>query len=289
MRAAIIVVTRNRRAELARALRSCVLQEGLPEIIVIDDASDDGSGELVRADFPGVRYFHEDTPRGCVVQRNRAAKLTEADILVSIDDDAEFSDPGVVAATLRDFDASPQIAAVAIPYTEPPQHDQEFQRAPDPHSCWITGQFIGTAYAIRREIFLELGGFDESLIHQGEERDLCIRLLQAGHQVRLGNSAPIRHHCSPSRDRARMAYFGRRNDIWFAWRQVPFPQVIARLVGTTLAGVWHGLRHGESAATLRGIAAGYVGIVSGKILRQPTSRAAYTRFRQLRCHGPVAL
>jgi len=282
MRAAIIIVTRNRRDELARALRSCEIQQDAPEVLVIDDASDDGTGDMVRAEFPSVRYFREDVPRGCVVQRNRAASLTDAEILVSIDDDAEFSDPGVVAATLRDFEAVPGIAAVAIPYTEPPGHTDICQAAPDHERCWITAQFIGTAYAIRRDVFLELGGFNECLVHQGEERDFCLRLLAAGHHVRLGTAPPIRHHCSPARDRARMARHGRRNDIWFAWRHIPFPQVIARLVATTLAGFWHGLRHGETAATLRGILAGHAGILAGQAPRHPVPRNVYAHFRRLR-------
>lgn len=286
--ASIIVITHNRRDELERALHSCLLQHGNPEIIVVDDASSDGSAAMVERLFPSVRLIRDEVSRGYIVQRNRAARLACGEFLFSIDDDAEFSAPSIVQDTLADFSPSPRIAAVAIPYTEPPQHDHDFQRAPDPLSCWITGQFIGTAYAIRRETFLDLGGFDETFIHQGEERDLCIRLLQAGSYVRLGNSAPIRHHCSPSRDLQRMAFYGRRNDVLFSWKHIPFPQVIARLAGTTFRGFTHGLRMHTLPATLRGISAGYRGIFDG-LERNPVSRATYATHRRLRSRGAELL
>lgn len=285
--ASIIVITHNRRDELERALHSCLLQQGKNEIIVVDDASSDGSAAMVERLFPTVRLIRDEVSRGYIVQRNRAARLASGEFLFSIDDDAEFSSPTIVQETLADFSASPRIAAVAIPYTEPPQHDRDFQRAPDPLSCWITGQFIGTAYAIRRETFLDLGGFDEAFIHQGEERDLCIRLLQAGSYVRLGNSAPIRHHCSPSRDLQRMAFYGRRNDVLFSWKHIPIPQVIARLAGTTIMGLFHGLRTHTLLTTLRGIAAGYRGILY-EVKRHPVSRATYSLYRGLRTK-PVKL
>ncbi|MFM7180236.1 MAG: glycosyltransferase family 2 protein [Verrucomicrobiales bacterium] len=289
MRAAIIVVTHNRREDLARALRSCLQQHGSPEILVVDDASDDGSGEMVCREFPGVRYIRDDTSRGYVVQRNRAAELTDADILVSIDDDAEFSDPRLVAATLRDFEVNPSIAAVAIPYSEPPCHEDVRQTAPDGERCWIAAQFIGTAYAVRRKVFVSLGGFDSSLVHQGEERDFCLRLLVAGYHVRLGTSSPIIHHRSSARDKTRMAYFGRRNDLWFIWRHVPFPQMIYRMAASTLAGFWHGLRNHEIVPTFRGIVTGFVAICFGKVRRQPVASETYNHFRRLREHGPTAL
>lgn len=286
--ASIIIVTRNRRDELERALHSCLIQLGDPEIIVIDDASSDGTPEMVRSRFPRVRLIVDPTPQGYIVQRNRAAHLASGEFLVSIDDDAEFSTPTVVQDTLQDFTVSPRIAAVAIPYTEPPAHDSEFQRGPDAIGCWITAQFVGTAYAVRREQFLELGGFDESLVHQGEERDFCIRLLQAGYHVRFGNSPPIRHHRSAQRNLDRMTYYGRRNDIRFVWQHLPFPQVVGRLVGTSVKGLLHGISHQSLGPTLRGISAGYCSVFAG-LKRNPVGREIYSTFRKLRSKRPMLL
>ena len=81
------------------------------------------------------------------------------------------------------------------------------QRAPDPSAVWVTDRFIGTAHAVRRDVFLACGGYREFLVHQGEEGDFCIRMLAGGHHVRLGNSDPIHHFESPRRDFRRMDYY----------------------------------------------------------------------------------
>jgi hypothetical protein len=101
-------------------------------------------------------------------------------VIFSLDDDAVFSSPLVVEQTLRDF-SHPRIGAVAIPYIEPHKANKEMQRAPTREDVWITASYIGTAHAVRRDVFLALGGYREHLVHQGEEGDFCIRMLAAKH------------------------------------------------------------------------------------------------------------
>jgi hypothetical protein len=100
------------------------------------------------------------------------------DVVFSLDDDAVFSSPLVVEQTLRDF-SHPRIGAVAIPYIEPHKANKEMQRAPTREDVWITASYIGTAHAVRRDVFLALGGYREHLVHQGEEGDFCLRMLAA--------------------------------------------------------------------------------------------------------------
>jgi hypothetical protein len=98
-----------------------------------------------------------------------------------LDDDAVFSSPFVVEQTLLDF-SHPRIGAVAIPYIEPHKANKEMQRAPTREDVWITASYIGTAHAVRRDVFLALGGYREHLVHQGEEGDFCLRMLAAEHE-----------------------------------------------------------------------------------------------------------
>ena len=60
-------------------------------------------------------------------------------------------------------------------------------------------------------------------MHQGEESDLCIRMLAAGYVVRLGSSDPIHHFESPKRSFSRMDHFGsaKRRTVCLAERAVP--------------------------------------------------------------------
>src|SRR5439155_24108910 len=99
-------------------------------------------------------------------------------IVVSIDDDAAFSSSRTLERTLQEFD-HPRIGAVAIPYVDVLQSDAVQHRAPGDEGVYVGPQFRGTAHALRRDLFLRLGGYREMLFHQTEEGDYCLRMLDA--------------------------------------------------------------------------------------------------------------
>lgn len=131
------------------------------------------------ATAPQLRLIRHEVSAGYIVRRNEGARVARGDVIFSLDDDAVFSSAFVVEQTLRDF-SHPRIGAVAIPYIEPHKANKEMQRAPTREDVWITASYIGTAHAVRRDVFLALGGYREHLVHQGEEGDFCLRMLAAG-------------------------------------------------------------------------------------------------------------
>jgi glycosyltransferase involved in cell wall biosynthesis len=130
------------------------------------------------AAMPQLRLIRHEESRGLIVRRNEGTRVARGGVIFSLDDDAVFSSPFVVQQTLRDF-SHPRIGAVAIPYIEPHKTNTEMQRAPTREDIWVTASYIGTAHAVRRDVFLALGGYREHLVHQGEEGDFCIRMLAA--------------------------------------------------------------------------------------------------------------
>ena len=115
---------------------------------------------------PQLRLIRHKVSAGYIVRRNEGARVAKGDVIFSLDDDAVFSSRFVVEQTLRDF-SHPRIGAVAIPYIEPHKANKEMQRAPTREDIWITASYIGTAHAVRRDVFLALGGYREHLVHQG--------------------------------------------------------------------------------------------------------------------------
>lgn len=286
-RACVIITTKNRRDELANALRSAIEQRGDVEVMVVDDGSTDGTADLVRQQFPSARLERSEQSQGYLPQRNRAASLASAEILFSIDDDAVFSTPDVIAQTLRDFD-DPRIAAIAIPYIDVLKGPQLRQAPPQSDGTYITREFRGTAYAIRREVFIQMGGFCEALQRQLEEQEFCARLLDAGYIVRLGRSDPIHHKESPYRDRSGIFYYWARNSLLFCWFRAP-ASVLAMEIARAAFRRWRrGLRHGYGWASFKGIIAGLAAMRRLRQLRHPVRRSTWHLLAQLR-RSPMLL
>jgi GT2 family glycosyltransferase len=237
-----------------------------------------------------VRVHREPDPVGLIVARNRAARLAGAPVVVSLDDDAEFADGGTIRQTLEDL-AVPGIGAVAIPHVDVDRPGGDWApRAPDREAVWVTAVYVGTAHAVRRDVFLALGGYRGDFFHQGEEADLCLRMLDAGWWVRLGRArAPIRHHVSPRRDLRRQEVYGRRNELLHVWRNVPSPWAAPYLVGYAGKGLLRALRARRAGWALRGIASGVAAVARDLGGRRPVGRPAMRVDRRLRRESAVRL
>lgn len=280
----IVIATKNRCDELSNAIQSALNHSYTCEILVIDDGSTDGTEKLVKEKYPNINFKRFNTSSGCIVRRNQGAKIANGDVIFSIDDDAEFSSSNIIEDIIRDFDDD-RIGAIAIPYMEPKKDNKLHQLAPDKNGLWVTDTFKGTAYAVRKNIFLKLGGFRDYLIHQGEESDFCIRLLDSGFIVRLGRSDPIMHWESPKRDLSRMDYYGARNSILFIWQNVPLVYMPINLVVTTIKCLILTFEPKRFIKRLTGIIAGYAGFFTVK--RQPVNYKTFRTWRKLRKGGSV--
>jgi GT2 family glycosyltransferase len=209
-------------------------------------------------------------------------------VIVSIDDDAEFAAPDTVARFLPVLD-DPRIGAVALPHVDVLQGEHVIQQAPKGSEAYVTNCFRGTAYAVRRDLFRDLGGFRESLFHQAEEQDLCLRMLATGALVAIGRTPPIRHHASPKRDQLRAWVYGPRNDILFAWHNVPMPYLLGRLAKVSLYELLLGLRVRRPVVFARSLLAGYLHALQGWRCRRPVSRSVYRLYSDLEARGAVKL
>jgi glycosyltransferase involved in cell wall biosynthesis len=285
---AVLITTRNRRDELRRALASVRDQTCAAEVIVIDDASTDGTAELVEREFSEVRLQRSPTARGLIVQRNRGVGLATAPVVVIIDDDAVLQSPLTLEQTLRDFD-DPRIGAIAIPHVDVTLRATPRVSAPAREGIFLTSEFTGTATAVRRDVFAAVGGFREAFFHQGEERDFCLRMLEAGWVVRVGRADPIHHYSSPARDILRMDLYGRRNAVLCAWYNEPLPDAFLGIAEMSAAGIASGIRVGRPLNALRGLAYGYRDCWRERAARKPVGRGVNRAFRSLRKHGPLPL
>lgn len=276
----VVIATRNRKADLRRALRSVVAQDVPCEVLVMDDHSDDGTPAMVREEFPRVRLVAAARSSGYIAERNYAAQLATGTIIVSIDDDAEFSTPSVVRQTIADF-RHPRIAAVSIPHQDVLIGPAFKTPTPPAPGHWVVASYVGTAHAVRRDVFLQLGGYRVTLVHNGEERDFCTRLLNFGFVTALGTADPILHYASPVRAAWRNQMLERRNDLCNAVWNVPFPHVVYHLPGTILSGLRFAVARGTLPQTLTGYARALPLIARTRRFRDPIATEIYWLLRRL--------
>src|ERR1700754_4190467 len=281
VQASIVIPSCNRVDELRALIRSCMEQTVPVEIIVVDDAANDEVERMTRVGFSGVRYFRLGKSKGTAFQRNRHIELATSEIVFPVDDDSLFISPRTVEQTLAEFD-HPRVGAVGIPYVNINHDARMLQTAPRDGAIHVTYGFVGAAHAVRREVFLRVGGFREHFFYMGEESDLCLRMLSTGYVTRLGNADPIHHLESPRRNMKRASFSGRRNDIRFAWHNVPLPEFPLHLAGTTLNGFRAALTQGCFASMVSGTAAGYADLFRRWNERDPVSRRTYRLHRALK-------
>lgn len=191
-RVAIILATRNRASLLRQTLPKC-LEQDYPalEIHLFDDASVDGTEELIRRDFPQVVYHRNEKPLGCVRTRSVAADIvSHCKILISLDDDSWFVHRDSVSRAVDFFATYPDTALITHEIFTPWHMPLE----PDPKAeSREIGVFVGCGYSVDRERFIALGRFSDFFEGYVEESDLAIRIVDSPWKCRFASSIPVYH------------------------------------------------------------------------------------------------
>lgn len=207
-----IVVTRNRRDDLKRCLDSLAAQRPAVDIIVVDNASEDGTDTLLAADHPGVTVLKAPTNLGTSLTRNAAACLARGDYLWFLDDDAEARDPELAARLVNALVAAPDLAAVGgEAVLDDADHIVGVKRLNMLVNGMVRGELLTDLAAgqladanclatcclcIRREAFAAVGGFDPMFRFYREDMDLSQRLRNTGWRLAVMGRLPVIHHFS---------------------------------------------------------------------------------------------
>jgi N-acetylglucosaminyl-diphospho-decaprenol L-rhamnosyltransferase len=232
----IIIVSFETCELTLRAVQSALGSMGGGEVIVVDNASTDGtSATLQRLDEPRLTVEQSHVNGGFGVAANRGAHRAKEPILMFLNSDAELSreslallvdevvsrdgrclaGPRLVdttGATQRSAGLIPQpsdlviralgLYAVARAMTHVPvisrlilrsRIAREYSTAETATGPVDTSMVGGACFAIGREVFLDLGGFDEQFFMYFEDADLCRRATKGGIPIHFVPEAIVRH------------------------------------------------------------------------------------------------
>lgn len=288
MMVSIVISTKDRLSDLINCLNSCLLLNGIDEILVFDDGSKDNTYDFVKENYPSVSLFRSDESLGLINARIKCASLAKGNIIISVDDDCVFQDTETVNEIVQYF-SLPNIAVVTIPcidvYLNPEVITQcGLGKVED--SIFITTQFRGCAHAMKKDIFLSLGGYYSNLGRQEEETEYGLRLWKAGYIIRIGDcSCPILHYHSSIRNEKLISYFRSRNQFLVNYRLIPL--LLLPIFGgkQLIQTFFYEFRNKRTFSFFQGLKDAWIEIVSGRVKRDALSYNSYLKYKYLRSKG----
>ncbi|MGH3007844.1 MAG: glycosyltransferase family 2 protein [Gaiellaceae bacterium] len=208
----ISLVNTNSRELLLACLES--LHEVEAEIVVLDNASEDGSAAAVRERFPDVRLIEQRHRAGFGANHNAVIRATTGRYVFVLNEDTTSDDWGFERMVAH-LDANPRVAALGPRLVYPDGRPQSSAwRFPTPWTAALGLLTLGragilqsggsrtrdvdwamaAALLVRREALDEVGLFDDGFFIYSEETDLCRRLRNAGWRTQFFPELTVVHH-----------------------------------------------------------------------------------------------
>ncbi|GAK49310.1 glycosyl transferase family 2 [Candidatus Moduliflexus flocculans] len=255
---AVIIVNWNTRELLRQCLASAYQQtSGIAfEVWVIDNASSDGSAEMVAQEFPQTRLIRNAENVGFAKANNQALRRASARYYLLLNSDTALRD-NAIAQMVAFLDTQPTVGIAGTRLLNSDGSWQasfdNFPRTPldmlrdklnssrrmrwenrllcrDVSTNFAVDYLIGAVFMIRRETIEQIGLLDETFFMYAEDIDWCYRAAQAGWQAYyLGEFAVFHHNRGSSqkspeqarqlqrlRDESLLRFY-RKHHRWFVW------------------------------------------------------------------------
>ena len=198
------------------------------EVIVVDNASSDGSVDMVRKEFPQVKLIANGSNAGFTRANNQALKIAQGRYVMFLNPDTELKgnslatmvnfmhahkDCAALGPKLLNSDGSLQRSCKTFPSLISMLFNALFLDSIFPRSKVFGGHFMawwdfnhtrevdqpmGSALMVKKEVLDSAGWFDENIFIWFDEVDLCYRIKKAGWKIYFTPDAQIIHHLSRS-------------------------------------------------------------------------------------------
>jgi GT2 family glycosyltransferase len=262
------MVTRNRCVEALVAVERLLSLPAAPPVIVVDNGSTDATVEQLARRFGDQVQIVALGRNAGAAGRNAGVEMAQTPYVAFSDDDSGWV-PGSLPRAAAIFDAHPRLAVLAATVLvgtaggRDPTCD-DMAASPLPRCLDLPGPsvlgFIACGAVVRRDAFLDAGGFDERYGIGGEEGPLAIELAARGWGLAYVEGVAALHWPSPTRDPAARRRTVVRNELWLAWSRRHWTTAVrattrsVRLAAgdaAALAGLWEAVRHGHAVLRQR--------------------------------------
>ena len=290
----VVIINHQRKDLLRRCVRSVLaLEYPNLEVIVVDNASDDGSAEMVEAEFGDEVRVIRRTENSVTAARNDGYRAARGEVFLSLDNDIVFPDPTVLARALALFERFPTVGMLSFLVGT-----EEEPREPLPEHWWyevpieegkartfFTSYYSEGAVLIRRELFESTGGYDEDFFRCAENLDVILKSFRDGWEMLFSSDlfcAELAVRGFLGSRRTQRNYLTLRNKLWVVWKHYPLVRGLrwgAARIGMALL---RSLRHGWPDLFLRGV---FRGVFAPKVIRRkraPLPREAWQRLAAVR-------
>ena len=220
------------------------------EIVVVDNASGDGTAAALRAAWPDVVVVEMPHDRkGACETFNIGFRAATGDAIAIMDDDV-VATRDWLAGLERILVAEPASTVLVSSRIIEPGMPERYQAAEVARGPYYASTFRGCGSLVRAEALHAAGGYDERFFIYGNERDLAARLLARGGRI-LQHPGPVIHHATPFGMKAgkRSLYFHVRNFWLYAFKNCSWPDVGRAALAMARKGLGGGGRRVHAEAT----------------------------------------
>lgn len=290
----ISILNYQRKELLRQALRQALSQD-FPnlEVLVVDNASTDGSERMVEKDFPQVRLIRLPENIGCAA-RNAAMAAAKGEFVLTIDNDVLLRTRDDVRTVVEIFaQHAPSLACVNFKILDADGnlshrdwcHPRDWRSFADQE--FFTDYVLEGACAFRREAFDLAGGYWAPLFLGHEGVDLALRLLDRGNDLLYSPRIQVTHLvAAEARPSSRIYYTFVRNGIWITLRHHRPGFIPASLARDILLVGFAAARAGEWRAYVRGLGDAMKELKVALDCRQPLRPATYAKLRDIQSFEP---
>lgn len=233
-------MTRGRAELAAKAVASALAQVPPPEMVWVIEDGVVGKPFDWKKGGP-VRITRWETSHGYMAARQKMMMEADAEVYVSLDDDAWFLEPHAIAAAVRVMEEDSRVAAVGFEILTPDRPKPSGKKGVEGAKM-----FIGCGHALRLKAVREAGGYEKMPgFYGGEEKDLCLRLMDRGWNVVKLNGATVWHEITKTqRDLNLQTRSSVVNDLAIILCRAPFWLLMPQLTLTLASHLFFAIRTG---------------------------------------------